>query len=79
MTATMKITYIACQTCHAKVNCGECEKRLEEALMRLQGVRGASIQMAQKQVMVDADMDEDDLLDCLEEIGIFANKDWMVK
>ena len=72
MTVAKNITYIACQTCHAKINCGECEKQLEEALMRMQGVRGASIQMAQKQILVDAELDEDELLDCLEEIGIFA-------
>ena len=28
--------------------------------------------MARKQILVEADMDDDDLLDCLEEIGIFA-------
>ena len=72
MTYNLSISYIACQTCHARIHCDECEKRLEEALMRIQGVRGASIQMARKQILADADMNEDDLLDCLEEIGIFA-------
>ena len=32
MTHSLSISYLACQTCHAKVHCDECEKRLEEAL-----------------------------------------------
>ena len=43
MTYTLKVSYVGCQTCHARVNCDECEKRLEEAMMRLQGVHGASL------------------------------------
>ena len=46
MTHTISITYIACQTCHAKIHCEECEKRLEEALMRVQGINGASVMKA---------------------------------
>jgi hypothetical protein len=48
MTYTFSISYIGCQTCQSKIHCDECEKRLEEAMMRLSGVKGASLQMAKK-------------------------------
>lgn len=72
MTHTYKISYIACQSCQSKVHCDECEKRLEEAIMRLSGVHGASVQLSRKTLLVDGQTDEDTLLDALEDIGIFA-------
>ena len=72
MTYTFKISYISCQTCHAKVHCDECEKRLEDAIMRLSGVHGASMQIANKTLLVDGQMDGDALVDALEDIGIFV-------
>ena len=71
MTHSLSISYLACQTCHAKIHCDECEKRLEEALMRMQGINGASIQMAAKQCLVDGDIDADTLEEVLEDLGIF--------
>lgn len=71
MTHSVSITYLACQTCHAKIHCDECEKRLEEALMRMQGVNGASIQMAAKQALIDGPIDADTLEEVLEDLGIF--------
>lgn len=73
MTGNYDITYLSCQTCRERVNCDQCARLLERALMRVEGVRGAAIQMAIKQVFVDADMVEDDLLDCFEDIGIFVD------
>ena len=72
MTYTFKISYISCQTCHAKVHCDECEKRLEDAIMRLSDVHGASLRIANKTLLVDGQMDEDALVDALEDIGIFV-------
>ena len=72
MTCTLKISYISCQSCHAKVYCDECERRLEDAIMRLSGVHGASLQIANKTLLVDGQMDEDTLVDALEDIGIFV-------
>ena len=73
MTESYDITYLPCQTCRERVNCDQCARLLEQALMRVEGVRGAAIQMATKQVFVDADMVENDLLDCFEDIGIFVD------
>ena len=72
MLYTFSVTYMACQSCTAKIRCDECETRLEEALMRLNGVHGASLQMAKKELLIDAAQDEDDLLDALEDLGLFT-------
>ena len=71
MTHSFSITYLACQSCHAKVHCDECEKRLEDALMQMQGINGASVQMGPKQILVDGTMDADDLEEVMEDFGIF--------
>ncbi len=73
MPYTFSVTYMACQTCQSKVHCDECEARLEEAMMRLSGVRSASLQIAKQELLVNAEQSEDDLLDALEDLGIFAN------
>lgn len=72
MTYTYSITYLPCQICNARVHCEECERQLEKAIMRISGVRGASVQMAKKALLVDAVIDEDTLLDALEDLGIFT-------
>ena len=72
MTYTFKISYISCQSCQSKVHGEECEKRSEEAIMRLSGVHGASLQITNKTLLVDGQMDEDTLVDALEDIGIFV-------
>ena len=72
MTHSLSISYLACQTCHTKVHCDECEKRLEEALMRMQGVNAAVVQMAVKQVQMDSSLDMAALEEALEDVGLFA-------
>jgi hypothetical protein len=73
MTYTLKVSYVGCQTCHARVNCDECEKRLEEAMMRLQCVHGASLMLPRKILLIDADQTEDELVEQLEDLGIFCD------
>ena len=73
MPYTFSATYMACQTCQSKIHCDECETRLEETMMRLNGVHGASLQMAKKELLIDAEQGEEDLMDALEDLGIFAN------
>lgn len=73
MTYTLKVSYVGCQTCHARLNCDECEKRLEEAMMRLQGVHGASLMLPRKVLLIDTDRTEDELVEQLEDLGIFCD------
>ena len=72
MLHTISIYYLPCQICHAKVNCKECEVRLEEALMRIQGVNAAVFQMTVRQVQIDSSLDMDTLEEALEDMGLFA-------
>lgn len=72
MTYTYSITYLPCQICNARIHCDHCEGQLEKSIMRISGVRGASVQIAKKSLLVDAATDEDTLLDALEELGIFT-------
>ena len=71
MTQNLTITYLSCQTCHAKVHCDECEKRLEEVLLRIQGIDRASVRMGPKQVHVEGSIDADTLEEVLEDLGLF--------
>jgi copper chaperone CopZ len=73
MTYSFPITYVGCQGCHERVNCSHCENRLEEMLMRCNGVYGASIQIAKRLLFVDADISEEELNDFIETIGLLAD------
>ena len=72
MTYTIDISYIGCQSCQARVHCEECEDRLSQMLMRLEGVNGAVVQMAKKQLMIDAELDCGAMEEALEDVGLFA-------
>lgn len=73
MTYTFPITYMACQTYKSRVNCDDCESCLESAMMRISGIHGASVQMAKKELLIDTALDEGQLADCLEDLGVFVN------
>ena len=73
MTYTLPITYMACQTCKSRVNCDDCESCLESARMRISGIHGASVQIAKKELLIDTALDEGQLADCLEDLGVFVN------
>ena len=72
MTYTIDISYVGCQSCQARFHCEECEERLSQMLMRLEGVNGAVVQIANNQLMIDGDIDRDILEEALENVGIFA-------
>ncbi len=73
MTYTFPITYMACQTCQSRMGCDDCESCLERAMMRINGIHGASLQMAKKELLIDAELNEGQLADCLEDLGLFVN------
>lgn len=74
MITTVSFSYLGCPGCKNRSDCGNCEARLEEAIMRLQGVNGASVQMPLKQITVDGDLDQSTLTDCMEDLGIFVEE-----
>lgn len=71
MEYTYDFTYLKCQSCTAKIHCDDCAEQIHERLAR--HVNKAEIDIAAKRIAIDAgSMDEDDLLDLLEDIGVFA-------
>lgn len=73
MTHRFPFFYMGCQTCQARVHCEECEERLSQMLMRLEGINGAVVQMANKQLAIDGDLDSGTLEETLEDLGIFVS------
>ena len=73
MTFTYTFFYMGCQSGQARVHCEECEERLSQMLVRLEGVNGAVVQMANKQLAIDGDLDSGTLEEALEDLGIFVS------
>lgn len=73
MNQSYDISYLACQSCTAKIHCDDCSATLRERLLGRPGVTAAEVDVGKRSLHICADMDEDDLLDLLEDIGIFAD------
>ena len=68
------ITYLACQSCTAKIHCEKCAAELTERLQNQRGVSDVQIDIPARRMSLQADgLDEMDLLDMLEDAGIFAD------
>lgn len=67
------INYLKCQACTAKVHCSNCEKDVLADLAAEQDIKVTAIDMAQKTVSIETELDRNDVLDILEDIGCFAN------
>lgn len=72
MTKTIPFSYEGCHGCKERSECGQCATRLEEAIMGLTGINGASIQLSEKQLTVDGNISESRLLKSLENLGIIS-------
>ena len=68
------ITYLSCQSCTAKIHCDDCADKLRERLEHERGISAVEMDIPKRSLYLCADgWDEDDLLDILEEAGIFAD------
>ena len=68
--------YFACQTCTARINCKKCEERAVSALVREPEIKKVDINMASKQIVLETDLDDEDMvLDMLEMVGIMADQE----
>lgn len=72
MNHSYDISYLACQSCTAKIHCDACSATLRERLLGRPGVAAAEVDVSKRSLLISTSMDEDDLLDLLEDIGIFA-------
>jgi len=67
-------SFLNCQSCSAKIHCDECRANLEERLGKMVGIDGVSIDIQNRHLSIGSNtLDEDDLLDMLEEVSIFAD------
>ena len=71
MNYSYTITYLKCQSCTAKIHCEDCAAEIQERLLK-DGVKGV-VDIPNRSACIATDMDEDDLLDLMEEIGVFAD------
>ena len=66
-------SFVNCQSCSAKIHCEDCGTNLEERIAKTPGVERVSIDIQNKRIHLSTNgLDEDELLDFLEEVGIFA-------
>ena len=65
------ITYLKCQSCTAKIHCEDCAAEIRERLLK-EGAK-AAVDIPNRSARIETNMDEDDLLDLMEEIGVFAD------
>lgn len=74
MNCEYSITYLKCQSCTAKIHCDQCADELCQRLLKEPYIRDVSIDIPKRSMHMDAPgADEMDLLDLLEEIGLFAD------
>ena len=73
MAYNYSVTYVKCQQCHAKIKCDQCDAECSQRILALPGVTGVQLNLMRKTLTVEGSIDEDDLLDELEEFGLFAD------
>ena len=66
-------TYRKCQDCSAKVRCSDCDADLTASIGDIPQTRAVFISTKQKLLTVESELDEMDLLDEMEVVGIFAD------
>ena len=67
---TISIIYMKCQFCSAKINCERCSDELAERLEGKPGIRSVQVNVPDKKVYLEHDLDLDDLEDTLDELGL---------
>lgn len=74
MNYEFEITYLACQSCTAKIHCERCGADLVERLLKKGGAATICIDIPKRHMTLQSDhWDEMDLLDAMEDIGLFAD------
>lgn len=74
MNYEFEITYLACQSCTAKIHCEHCGAELAERLSKRVSANNICIDIPNRHMTLQSDQsDEGDLLDAMEDIGLFAD------
>lgn len=73
MNFDFSVSYMDCQKCGERVNCDKCENKLTDKLLGMAEFDQVELNIANKRITgVAAVEDEDDILDALEEVGLFS-------
>ena len=67
---TLSVTYIKCPFCTAKNHCADCSREMTELLRGKRGIRDAQIDLQTKTARIDHSLDEDELEDLLDAMGL---------
>ena len=73
MNHKFSFTYLTCQSCTARIHCEQCSEELSQRLQGKAGISKAQADIPNKQLCIASSLDEMDLLDLLEDMGIFAD------
>ena len=72
MTIDYDFSYLDCQTCHAKINCGKCQDKIGRALLNLDGVISVDANVPANTLVITAadSADVDEIEDVMDNIGV---------
>ena len=73
MTHQMAFTYLACQTCNAKIHCDRCGEEVSQSLLQMNGVDDVEINMITRRISVSGSFDIDDIECKLEDLGFLVD------
>ena len=65
-------TYLPCETCHAKVRCDQCEQKILDRLLRIDGVKAGEVCIPKRLISIlSENADPDEIDDEMDAIGVF--------
>lgn len=73
MNHQVTFSYLACQTCQAKIHCDRCGEEVASSLMNMDGVERVEMNMKAKSLIVSGAVDVDDLEIKLEDLGLLVD------
>lgn len=73
MEDTLKISYMNCGFCTAKNHCAVCGSELEQSLMGKPGITSAKINIPDHTASIEHTLDDDDLEDLLDGMGLLVD------
>lgn len=71
MRETLPVIYMKCAFCTAKTRCEACGRELDTALMENSGIHTAVVNVPEKTVRLEHELDPDTLEELLEDAGLF--------
>ncbi len=71
MRETLPVVYMKCTFCTAKIHCEACGRELDAMLMQQDGIQSAVVNVPEKTVRLEHELDPDTVEELLEDVGLF--------